>query len=368
MEDTGSRRGYWQRLKSGKRVHQDRLPEWSHPWLREPVEFQSMVRTAEEERKDNETSKLIESERDPANQIVVVDSLAEVHPLVAKTRDVLTTAKSSDRGILQTGKQTCLDLQVSLDSLKRALVVMDALIKALERRGFTVSVVEGEAKTRVTVLGETIDIGVEERVDRKDRRKDAKTYTYPWYEFVPSGVLSLRIRQPSWITRTTWSDGKKQRIERVLNQCVVAITEASLEVREHRLECEASERRLKEEERKAAERERQRRREERRLRALFVETLCWSQSQQMRSYIEAVKETATRMHGAVPEGGTIDKWITWATRRANRLDPLGEGARAPRERKSKLYAPIPEKGEALRDADIVWNRLPHTVRPKEDAW
>ena len=49
---------------------------------------------------------------------------------MAQKREVLMTAKSNDRGILLPGKQTCLDIHVSLDSQRQALLVTDAPIKA----------------------------------------------------------------------------------------------------------------------------------------------------------------------------------------------------------------------------------------------
>jgi hypothetical protein len=109
-------------------------------------------------------------------------------------------ARSSDWGILQAGRQTCLDLEVSQESLRRVLLVMDALIEALERRGFAVSTVEGKVTTRLTVLGETVEIGIEERVDRSERpltqarereeKREPRMCRYAQYEFVPSGILS----------------------------------------------------------------------------------------------------------------------------------------------------------------------------------
>jgi hypothetical protein len=247
-------------------------------------------------------------------------------------------ATSNDRGVLQAERQACLDFHVSLDSLRRAPLVIDALIKALERRGFAASVVVGEAKTRLPVLGETVAIG----------------------------KLSLRIRRPTWLGRTTWAGGQKQRAEKTLNHSVVALMNTAPEERERRLEREESERKRKEEERRAAERERRRKREERRLRAPvrrdtlldpWLADACVQRSRQGRR-----REVARWCSG----GRSIDKWITWAPRRANRLGPLGEGA--PRERKMNPYALSAEREKAIGSVDIVWERLSQSVGPKEEAW
>jgi hypothetical protein len=84
--------------------------------------------------------------------------------------------------------------------------------------------------------------------------------------------------------------------------------------------------------------------------------------------MEAEEEAATKMQGGVPEGGPLDKWIKWATRRANRLDPPGEGARTPRERTTNPFAPSTEKDKATSSVDIVWERLSQSVGPRDEAW
>ena len=64
----------------------------------------------------------------------------------------------------------CLDLRVGPDNLRRALRIMDALVKALEIRGFAVTAsTDPKPEAGVAMFGETVQIGLEEKIGRVDR-------------------------------------------------------------------------------------------------------------------------------------------------------------------------------------------------------
>jgi hypothetical protein len=48
-------------------------------------------------------------------------------------------------------------VRISKDSIDRAMRIYDALIKALEKRGFSVSINESNGTTTVSVLGDSGD-------------------------------------------------------------------------------------------------------------------------------------------------------------------------------------------------------------------
>ncbi len=77
-------------------------------------------------------------EGNQADKIIVLEKLTAPHPLVVLTRNVLTQAKPDDNRMLRPWGQKYLDIRVSPDSLRRALRIMDALLKAFEKRGFKV--------------------------------------------------------------------------------------------------------------------------------------------------------------------------------------------------------------------------------------
>jgi hypothetical protein len=111
----------------------------------------------------------IGSEKLPENSIVVEDTLTGVHPLVAKTQEDLANTKVDNSGLLAGRDHGCLDIKVAKDSLDRAFRIMNALLKALDRRGFTVSVDQEKRTTKAKALDETVTFSLEEILDRSER-------------------------------------------------------------------------------------------------------------------------------------------------------------------------------------------------------
>ena len=78
---------------------------------------------------------------EPASiSVVVQDVLSEPHPLDAKSVKALRGGKSDHDGYLRPRTTDCLDLHVTMGSIDRAMRIYDALIKALEERGYPVEI------------------------------------------------------------------------------------------------------------------------------------------------------------------------------------------------------------------------------------
>lgn len=205
---------------------------------------------------------------------------------------------------------------------------MDALIKALEARGFVVSVLHlyphysyERIVTQVLVLGEAFQFNLQERVDRLEKPLTRSSIFGSKYEYRPSGRFTLQI--DSYVQgRKNWSDGSRQRVEDCLNDFIaVLIEEAAIQRAEH-MEKERQ-RRLAEEERyRREEAERRRKEEEARIQTLIKEAEAWEKSRQIRAYIKAVKERAIEKYGQIASGSKIEQWLTWAEQQADRFDPL----------------------------------------------
>ena len=157
-------RGYWQKKKSGKRVRCKSLPP-----LTEGQENVAMIGRTTKPTSNDEEQVHIDSEKLSENSIAVEDTLREVHPLIAKTQEGLANTKVDRSGLLAGRDHGCLDIKVGKDSLDRTFRIMDALLKALNRRGYTVSVDEEKRTTKTTVLGETVVFSLEEILDRSER-------------------------------------------------------------------------------------------------------------------------------------------------------------------------------------------------------
>ncbi|MDH3208011.1 MAG: hypothetical protein OEO79_15505 [Gemmatimonadota bacterium] len=346
-------RGYWQRLRVGKR---DRKP----PLRSLPAGAPSTVtigRTAQTPEPE-ETGPVAERRRfecRPENQISVPDRVGRYHPLVTQTR----LAFRAKRALGYQGSRTPkgLDIDVSRASRRRALRIMDTLIKALERRGMAVSVDEIKGATLVDVGGVSIRIGMEERYrtiwlePTPEELEDARRYGWAptrRYERERNGSLALRIHE--WLPerqRRTWADGKRQRVETCLNAFVVGLVEVSDSKKIVKLQRQERERRRLEEQIQREEQRRRAERERARIEEFRRQVAAWNEVQQSREYLAALRQAM----GDADGGGAkvvLEEWVTWAEGYIEGIDPVKVLASADHEAGG---APGPSAEDARGDLD-----------------
>ena len=328
-------RGYWQMKRKGLKIPVPPL----RPAKKLNVTGAYIHRKSKPQRdgeQDQETCDLITAEKLPENKITVPSLLDSPHSLIAMTQRSLMGAKADDRGLKQPRARGCLDVHAGPDSIDRAMLIMDTLVKALESRGFDISVAkEPPFSTSVSVMDEIIPFALNEDLNRTEKiltaaqRKEKEEH--PWrysrqeYDYSPNGELSLRIKNDSSLnTRKKWSDGKRQKLEDCLNSFVGGLIKTAIAMKHLRAERERREREWQEERQRREERERIRQEEEEKMKVLDREVASWHKSQKIRSYIEAVKKWGIQKYGEIKPDSKLQQWLTWATRQADRLDPLVE--------------------------------------------
>ena len=329
-------RGYWRQVETGLRLKRKPLPQTKGS---QEIEIcirkkQDIYRGTEE---DGEIGTLINFEKEDKNRINVPLRLVQPHPLIVDAKNALSSGGENKYGTLVPHyKKTCLGICVSPECLNRALRVMDALIKSLGKRGFNVSIKKNwreEDITYVTVMDEIIEFGLREPSDRKERKlskaekklkeKDPWLYVAEKYEYHPSGKLTMSIKSCTGnYIRKNWSDGNKQRVEDCLNEFVTSLIKIAAAERKRRLEIERKEQERHEFLRKHEEEERLRREEEARVQTLYQEAADWHKCTQIRSYIQAVKESVFQGDSNLKDRIDFNIWIDWAERQADMIDPL----------------------------------------------
>ena len=261
--------------------------------------------------------------------VPVPEAVSRFHPLVQRTEQALGISQSSARGL----PSRPLSVAVSTTAAKRRAVrLLDALVKALEKRGHKVEVVAQDAPpTFVVIGGERVHFRLRElsRQLPRDRRSssacaatrqrgDERRYT----ELVPCGELMIELTGAGLEgVRRRWShrSRKNRRLEILLGELV-----AEFEVAGDLLG------RQREEERRAAvtrerqaaedERERQRRAHREALEADFVAMATrWARAGQLREFLDAARSSVAEAGLA---GADVDAWFVWARAYAARLDPL----------------------------------------------
>jgi hypothetical protein len=364
-------RGYWARRQAGQRVRQPGLPTLP-PGRRGAtgIVLRPAVLLPETQRRSHTPVVAAQEavERVPAQRVVVAASLDAAtpwHPLIATQLSGRKTRPKNDFG--RAADALSPDIRVSEAVQSRAFLLLDALFKALEARGYPVAsrmprphftsngamhastdwpsrwhghvtcVAVGEQDVLLTLreLQKQVKPAPPppEPPARRGRRSLAEDvlragggvvpYTpQPRRELVPSGRLALSIPHHvgCWGAFRSWedprADARGPQLEECLNEVIVGIVEAAEEYRSvtsrWRADLEAR--------RQAAVREAEdglrRAAAAARIDALVRDATAWRQAEDIRAYIAAfAAETA------LPDAERAE-YVAWALEQADQCDPL----------------------------------------------
>lgn len=324
-------RGYWARKAAGRVPPRAKLSSLARGEQSEVVISRRELPPPDPQQ-ETEAERLVAFEKAPENRIAVDSAFDAIHPLVARTEKSLRSARPDETGCVRPRAKDCLDVRVGPASIDRAVRILNALVKALEARGYPATGDGNGLSNRVTVLGVELDVALEESVDRKvreltkaekkEQEKHPWLYRTPRYDYSPAGNFSLRIKGSGNGERRVWSDAKRQRVEDSLNAFIAGLAHAAVRQRAAELERDRYRHEREESERRRREEERHRRLEEARARALETQIAGWRKSGEIRAYVEAVRRTAIERQGAIEPNGNLDRWLTWTSRYADWLDPL----------------------------------------------
>lgn len=311
--------GYWQKLEYGKKVKQVPLPD---------SKGDGEIQITSKENKDKGEAEIPEivAEYLPKNQIKVPDQLKNPHPLIQSAKQNLRKSWPY-RGLLNTNIGE-VDIRVGPDSVSRALRIMDALIKALEKRGLEVSI-QGEDRKRSTcvkVLNELFVLDIYEHV-KMVKKQEKKSGDYENYDYAPSGQLVLRIKN-AWGPCRQWKDGKSRKVEDCLNSFIQGLYRVALDEKANRERIEREKETDRERYRQEEALQKQREEEAARLKALENDAGSWHKSRIVRDFIEAKKNEYLKSHGNIEAGSDFEKWLAWANRQVDQLDPLKNFSRS----------------------------------------
>jgi hypothetical protein len=232
-------RGYWAMKASGRSMPITPLPPVTENTIR-----QVTIHKQQEEVHKNPTPEdpdIIKHERFPENRITVAQNLYNPDILIEITERALKKARPDNYGRLSIFGKGCLDLRVSQGSLHRALLILDALIKALKQRGYAIAANPGE--TQITILGEQINVRLTEAASRSERaltreemiqkKSDPLYYHSDRYLYTPTGKLSLVADY--YGAHTLCSDTKGRSLEDSLNEGLIELIRFVLELKEARI-------------------------------------------------------------------------------------------------------------------------------------
>lgn len=262
-------------------------------------------------------------EADPGNLIVVEPALSDPHPAVRDTAASLRARTPDDKGMVSPAAVGTLAVRCAPATIDRAMRIMDALVRAVGQRGWTL-LKSNELKgvTRFQIGTEIIGLSLEEKhkkirytatAEELAAKKRDRRLLIPLHDRVPAGRLVLEIADGGAGARQrSWADGSVQRLETVLNDVALEIFAAAEYGRIERLERERSRER-------GMQWLRLRQDRERRIEKLDRDVDAWEKAQRIRAFLDAFEE-AKKFKGETDD--TTRDWIAWARGYADEIDPL----------------------------------------------
>lgn len=330
------RRGYWAKLKAGRKAPRAPLPTLDP----RATSSTHVIMPSEHEIADRRATKeKAAAVRHRAGDVQVPSELSSPHPLVRaaakrlKQRDGWPDAKG-----LRSAPDEVLNIEVTKGSLDRALLIADTLIKVLARQGISTSIDAESKATYFDVQGTLVSFTLTEHVSRSShemtpaekRARDrywnsgnlgAGLMDYPSiprYDDHPTGRLTITLGR--WPSRS-WRDTDKSQLESRLEQVIVGLASLAEEVRLGREEKarQMEQRRLAEERYEFFKTRYQN--EESAFKHMEAKAVSWERAARLRAYVEAVERLALRESSL---GQDMLEWIAWARAKADWLDPLIE--------------------------------------------
>lgn len=312
-------RGYWAALKSGRALKVAPLPALKSGQLT-LVKFDVLENPPPRVRKVPPAAVAL---------IEVPVRIAKPHPLVVELQAAAKSARE-DKGVLALNYAKVLRVRTSAQYIRRAMLLMDTLIKHFELRGYTVRI-GGKYKETELILNEgEVSFRLDERTTRtppppppptpvRGGRHELDTERWrPAYVMAGTGEFTLEFGKYRLEgCRRVWKDKSGSLLEVQLHEVMEALPswESLLKVKRLEREDEEAKQRVTEERRVAAARAKEILRQQR---AELVKNLhAWERAERLRCFVLAVEKT---------DDPTTESlmWLEWAKLQVQALDPLSD--------------------------------------------
>ncbi len=336
-------RGYWARKDAGQPVKQARFHETADPQEERVVilgsrsslspEVQLILDQERERRKTKPKPTFFAAEAEH------IEALQDVHPWVEPTARTLRKAKPDNEGVVRANGPNHCGIEVGSASVERVIVVLDALVRALEARGQKLE--PGGTGMHVTIPPDTASFTLNERIEkrahtptmeelakeeriRKKRERDGRLgiwsfdqeRAYPEFDFIRTGELGIEIEN-RYVTglRRSWKDGRRQRLEGLIEDIAGGIITYLAGIKADREERERRQREWRRQEELRALARARDQREKRRHELLERLTAASTEADELRSLLNRLRE---RMP-ASPSGELV-RLLAWTEANLQRLE------------------------------------------------
>jgi len=330
--------GHWAKLQYGKKTDKKPLTDLSEheeQRLNDVIIYCKEKRTKSELEIDPVFEEVLVFENISKNKVTVKQKLTSPHYLVKLTKNALSNRRLDRYARIITKNQECLDIKVTRGSLKRALLILDSLIHALENREFVQKVyIENDPSLFVIMLDKKLRIVLKEKVSRLSEPKKIKyktdkntlsylsSYNYDIVDYEGTGELTLTI-EGGWgtISKKTWADKTNAPLEDFLNEFIIGLARVAAELipidRRKELEDIARE----EQRQKNIKMEHQRLFEEAKFSRLITDAKKYNDISLIKKFIHSVEQNIDKDNFVNDKDIDMKKWLSWAKQVLVKDDP-----------------------------------------------
>lgn len=313
--------GYWQKLEAGENLKRRPLPDIKptdptvHRISKRVPEYDIII--------SEEAQKRIDEEKDPANKIIVPEKRSNTHWLIKKTELSLEAPYRAKKFLSNSNEDGVFKLYVSAENLKRALRILDALIKSLEKRKYLVYINRG--LLCVKLFGVEIGFFLKENSKRIELKKES-IYSARDDDFLPTGIFVLSIEDfyCQHSLQRNYADLKSVKVEDRLNEFIIGLIVASQAKIAQELHWEKERKIREEEERKRKEAIQAIENEKKKIKTLRKNVKKHHNSNLIREYIAQYKLKLLDETLEPEKRQELMDYIDWALKQADRMDPFAE--------------------------------------------
>lgn len=259
--------------------------------------------------------------------VEVPTDLRGCDPLVSQTKRALEKNKPGEMLLLWSREEGILNLSVTRESLHRALRIMQAVIDDALSRGWMVKGRDERSGCAISIGEDEVHLRMTEKVHRSEIPPDKSTDGWQWKRFrhEATGLLTLEITDYlDRGTRRTWSDGKRKRLENVLDEFMEGVAAAAQILQRHRIQRVEWHRQWEEKQRQREELEQRLETEKQRRETLLEQVSCYHRAAALRKFIADFQSASQKL----PSFWTNEaraSWINWAQQVSKVLDPFCNG-------------------------------------------
>jgi hypothetical protein len=307
--------GYWKKLKHNKKVKKVPLPK----------EGPDSYTLKKEDLISSDIHGLLPEKMKP---ITVKKHLRNPHPIVRATHNQLKEREVDRYKRLEPIREGFLDVSVSQDNLKRALRIMDAIIRELERQKIDIGTEYNYKRSNLYVsIGKVkLYLRIREKCYRVTNPPDESggySWKHPKFEYFPDGKLRLEIStfhsgEPNQLIQDT----KKQTLENQIDSFFPLLFHVAKKRKKHLDKMEAGHQERERRHKLYVEADKQVAAERGRLHTLEESAESFTKSQYIYEFISEIEKQQSELDLMEEEQFKLKAWIIWARNHADWLNPI----------------------------------------------